>query len=531
MRIRESRWALLLCCVLAGLAAVGALAQADDADRELRRALEERFEVLVLRDGLLLQPRDDSAVPRSIEVGPGGVFLDGTPAGEDELEVRLGAEAAELVLRLADLDVDELRRLGPAAADAAAGQGEDREGAEEPEESRAAEETKPETLDEERAVEERAGEARERAERRVRRDTQVVIASGHTVEEDEISEDVVVMGGPLRIHGKVVGDAVAFGGPVTVTGEVTGDVSAIGGPVTLEPTARVQGDVISVGGKVDREPGAEVGGRIEEVPFSWRISGTPWRDGWFGGRERAFEFAPWRHWMRVGWKLVWVCFVALLACVALLVARGPVERMEARVQREPWKAGLVGLLAQVLFLPILLVVVVVLAISIIGIPVLLLLPFVLVAVALAAFLGFVATARVAGRWLARRFGREASGPYVELLVGLVLVYALRLVGHLLNVGPVPLRFLAVMALVLGTLIWYAAWTVGFGAAILTRFGTADSWERGAGGRPLPPAPPTEPERGPESAFDEPEDWSPEETEGARERAEEWGPSGDDEPAR
>ena len=539
MRIRRGRWALLLCCALLGLAATPVPAQdATDSDRRLRNALEEDFEVLVLRDGVLLQPRDASVTPRSIEVGPGGIYLDGTPTGEDELVARLGEETAARVLELAERDVEELRRL--------AGEAPETEGAE-PAESEADSEDRedggeaaPEARGEaEEESDEEAGEepVRVRSERRVHRDTQVVIASGHTVEKDEISEDVLVMGGPLRVHGKVVGDAVALGGPVTISGEVTGDVSSIGGSVDLESTAEVHGDVVSVGGRVRREPGAEVGGTIEEVPFRWGISGRPWKDGWFDAGDYTFDFSPLRHWMRVGWKVFWVLFLALLACIALLAARRPIERMERRIQGEPWKAGLIGLLAQVLFIPVVVLVAVVLAISIIGIPVLLLLPFALVFVALAAFLGFVATARVAGRWLERRFGRDLGGPYVEALVGLAAIYAVKLVGHVLNVGPMPLRFLGVMSLVLGVLISYAAWTVGFGASILTRFGSADSWERGGGRRPLPPVPQVPaPGEGSASMFDEPEDWSPEEEPSPQPDApddapDDWRPGGDDEPGR
>jgi hypothetical protein len=547
MRTRRGRWALLLCCALLGLAATPAPAQHEtDSDRRLRDALEEDFEVLVLRDGVLLQPRDASATPRSIEVGPDGVYLDGTPAGEDELVARLGEETAARVLELADRDVEELRRLATEAPETESAELAESEadpevredgGGAAPEVGEEAEEETDEEADEEAGEGEDEEPDRVRSERRVHRDTQVVIASGHTVERDEVSEDVLVVGGPLRVHGKVVGDAVAFGGPVTISGEVTGDVSSIGGPVDLESTAEVHGDVVSVGGRVHREPGAEVGGRIEEVPFRWRISGSPWSDGWFDAGDYTFDFSPFRHWMRVGWKLFWVLFLALLACIALLAARRPIERMERRIQGEPWKAGLVGLLAQVLFIPVVVLVAVVLAISIIGIPVLLLLPFALVFVALAAFLGFVAMARVAGRWLERRFGRDLGGPYVEALVGLAAIYAISLIGHALNVGPMPLRFLGVMSLVLGVLITYAAWTVGFGASILTRFGSADSWERGGGRRSLPLVPQVPaPGEGSSSMFDEPEDWSPEDDPSPQPDApddepDDWRPGGDDEPGR
>lgn len=513
MRTRSSRWAPGLCCaLLAVLGALPILAQSGRSDRELRSALEERFEILPLRDGVLLQPRDETESPRSIEVGPDGIFLDGAPASADELEVRLGDEAAALVERLAALGVDELHLLATGGdLEADVGEAEKLR-----EEARAeAREEAENVVEESRAEhEEAAHEARERlsevrekvrSERRVRRDTQVVIANSHTVEADEISEDVLVVGGPLRVDGKVDGDAVALGGSVTIDGEVTGDVSAVGGTVHLESNADVHGDVVSVGGQVTRDPDARVGGRIEEVPFRWHISGD-WDRDWFDAGDYDFDFSPWHHWMRVGWRVFWVLFVALLACITLLVARRPVERMERRIEHEPWKAGLTGLLAQVLAIPVLVLVCVVLAISIIGIPVLLLVPFALVFIGLAAFGGFVAMARAIGRWLERRFGKNFGGPYAEALAGLALIYVFSLFGHLLNAGPLPLRFLAGMSLVLGTLVWYAAWTIGFGAAILTRFGTAASWERAGGREPLPPVPDV-PEPG--EPLEEQGDWTAE----------------------
>ena len=50
-----------------------------------------------------------------------------------------------------------------------------------------------------------------------------------------------------------------------------------------------------------------------------------------------------------------------------------------------------------------------------------------------------------------------------------------------------MRFLAGMFLFFGAIVCFAAWMIGIGAAVLTRFGTADSWAR----KPVapPPAPP------------------------------------------
>ncbi|MEZ5333001.1 MAG: hypothetical protein R2991_13335 [Thermoanaerobaculia bacterium] len=207
MRIRRNRRALGLCCaLLLALCALPALAQGPEPGRDLRSALEERFEILALRDGVVLQPRDETASPRSIEVGSDGIFLDGAPAGEDEIGVRLGDETAALVLRLKELDAGQLRQLAAggssdgentAAAEAAAAEEireeARREAAEEAE--RAAEELdeREESAHEER---DRLRDERDdqRVKRRVKRDTQVVIANSQTIEEDEISDDVLVMG-------------------------------------------------------------------------------------------------------------------------------------------------------------------------------------------------------------------------------------------------------------------------------------------------------------------------------------------------
>jgi hypothetical protein len=202
--------------------------------------------------------------------------------------------------------------------------------------------------------------------------------------------------------------------------------------------------------------------------------------------------------MRVGWKVFWVLVVTLFACLALWWARRPVERMERRIGREPWKCGLVGLAAQILLLPVVALLCIVLAISVIGIPVLLIMPFVCIAMAAAVFFGFVAVARHLGRWVERRFGWTLSSPYAELLCGLGVIYALSLIGRLLDVGPLPLRILAGMFLFAGFLLWYASLTVGFGAAVLTRFGTAESWHR----QGLPPVPPI-PALGEEGAYEPP----------------------------
>ena len=127
-----------------------------------------------------------------------------------------------------------------------------------------------------------------------------------------------------------------------------------------------------------------------------------------------------------------------------------------------------------------------LAISIIGIPLLLLVPFAVLALLLVAFLGYCAVAFRLGKFFQQRLSWSIDSPYVVLILGVVSIEVLCLVGDLLDFGW--LWFFAAMFTLFGVLVEYVVWTVGFGAALLTRFGTSEGW--GAAGRSeLPPVPP------------------------------------------
>jgi hypothetical protein len=63
---------------------------------------------------------------------------------------------------------------------------------------------------------------------------------------------------------------------------------------------------------------------------------------------------------------------------------------------------------------------------------------------------------------------------MALLVGLAAIWALSLVGHLVALGGWAVWGLAAIFSAMGFLVEYLAWTVGFGAALLTRFGTRPS---------------------------------------------------------
>jgi hypothetical protein len=148
------------------------------------------------------------------------------------------------------------------------------------------------------------------------------------------------------------------------------------------------------------------------------------------------------------------------------------------------RALVVGLLGQVLVLPTFGMLVVGLVLSVAGI---LLVPFAVVVFALllvtAIVGGFLAVAHAMGenitrRQMARGLAIASANSYRYVTVGLAGLTALWLLWALL--APVPLA--GTILLALAALATWSLASVGFGAALLSRFGVRDQFA----GRLLPP---------------------------------------------
>src|SRR5712672_783924 len=89
--------------ILALLAAVAAVSSPLEAQRPptdvaaLRSSLEPKFEILPLRDGVALRPREAYGDIKSIEVTNGPIAIDGQPVTGAELRQRLGADADTVI--------------------------------------------------------------------------------------------------------------------------------------------------------------------------------------------------------------------------------------------------------------------------------------------------------------------------------------------------------------------------------------------------------------------------------------------------
>ncbi|HKA02063.1 MAG TPA: hypothetical protein VKE70_36380, partial [Candidatus Solibacter sp.] len=128
-----------------------------------------------------------------------------------------------------------------------------------------------------------------------------------------------------------------------------------------------------------------------------------------------------------------------------------------------------GVLAQLLFIPLLVATIVVLVVTIIGIPLLVLIPFAILGLAVIALVGFTAVAYHLGRLVNQRFVWTLHNPYMTVTTGIVLLISPVLIARLLGLAN-WLMFPITGALVfVGVIVEYLAWTVGFGAVALLRF--------------------------------------------------------------
>lgn len=382
---------------------------------DVREQLQERYEVVTLQQGIALVPlRADSDI-QLIQILNGIITVDGEFVSGGELRNRIGADA-DLVLQASYLDVPDQPPAGSAAPAGVPGA------------------------------------------------SRTQVRSG----------DIVRFSGDVNVgrDERVDGDVVSIFGSADVDGEVTGDLVVLMGPVRLGPEAVVRGDLVVVGGRLTRAPGAQVMGDLNEVALRGR--GIVGRLGDADGAGPPFGWWAGSLWPGVGGLAATVARLILMvlgALIVLAVARAAVERIAVRTATAPTRAGLVGIAAELLFMPLLVVTVVVLAVSIVGIPLILLVPFGAVMIMCGAFVGYTGLAYQVGGMMTRRIGWSDRGAYTAVAFGIVALAGLTLFAKL--AGLVGGFVLGGPLVALGYVVEYVAWTVGFGAAILV----AVDWQR------------------------------------------------------
>jgi hypothetical protein len=251
----------------------------------------------------------------------------------------------------------------------------------------------------------------------------------------------------------VAGPLVVVGGHADVRGTVLGNVYAIFGDVTIHDGADVRGGVAAWRGQVIID-----GGRVRGSLRAWPVAAAR--------PERAPISTARALVLVAGWTGMMVVVGLLVLMLATPNLTATARVLEASFGR----AFLAGVVGQLAFLPLCLLLVASLAVTIVGV---LLIPFALVVapIALAGIvtLGWNALALVAGRAL-RKIPADASRSAILSAMGpgIVLLMLPWLLAAMLH-GAGTAGFLArIVAL---AVTWVAA-TAGLGGALLSRAGTA-----------------------------------------------------------
>lgn len=393
----------------------------------LRQRLEQRYNVVPISNGVALTPKTRRGDVRLIEVSD-AIAINGTVVTGAELRERIGSDA-DAILQLSYMDrATREAMFATTQRDAAPPL--------EPQPVPA-----PLPSDSDRSMERR---------NRAHGDRVNVFGDVRVREDEEVTGQVVAVLGSVRIDG-TVGDQVV----------------AVLGSVELGPKAVVRGDIISVGGRVHRSEGAQVRGGVTEVSLGHVELPTeivPWLAG-VGLFSGPFGAIP---------RLIGTTFRLLLlmtlGVLAFVVARRTVEQSAERVQDNPAKVTIIGLVAGLLIGPVIFLVSFVLILTIIGIPLLLLIPFILAFLLLLALAGFTGTALAIGQWASRRFGLGTAAGISSVLLGIVVIFLPLMLARVIALGgwtTAPFSFaFGAAAFGLELLVWAA----GFGAVLSNTFG-------------------------------------------------------------
>lgn len=257
---------------------------------------------------------------------------------------------------------------------------------------------------------------------------------------------------------------VVIGGSATIEGRVREGVVIVGGDLTLGPTADVQGEIVLVGGQLNRDPNARQSGSVNYVSFGdWSRRATWWLP--------QVNFGEIGRWLSLAGTLARLSVLGVLMALVLLVARAPVARVGRAAAAEPIRAILIGLAAEIFFVPFLVAASIAMAITIVGLPfVAILIPVALFVACFALMLGYTALACRIGQWLEDLLGWQPGNAFLATALGFFVIVGPTLAARIIGIAPEPLRIGAFAMLMVGLVVEFFVWTIGLGAAIMTGLG-------------------------------------------------------------
>jgi len=234
-------------------------------------------------------------------------------------------------------------------------------------------------------------------------------------ESASVGRDMQIAGGDVRIEGKIGRNLRANGAQVYLNGEVGGDARVNAGQLSLGPKALIRGDLVYTSSqRASIASGARVLGRKIPVPVPERPKRFPVLGGFL-------------------WLLSLLA-VFVLGVIMIALAPKALETTADRVIRAPGMSLLIGFI----LLIVVPVAVAIAAMTLIGIPVGLIL---LAGYLIALFVSRIFVGLAMGRWIFARFGKPQTSLYLDLLVGIVILWLLwkvPVVGPLIHIVAVLL---------------------------------------------------------------------------------------------
>lgn len=253
-------------------------------------------------------------------------------------------------------------------------------------------------------------------------------------EEIIVNGDAVAIFGDITVNGDLLGNVVAIFGDVSVAGTADGDAVAILGKISVKGNGKINGDAIGILGGVEKSPNAAIRGEVVDInsPLAFKSH---------DGIVPRISFGD----------MIGLFLIYAFSCIVLLLAPDRVRLMSEKSRLEMGRHLGIGFVLMLLFLPASLILSMLLAITLIGI---IFIPFIFIAFALITFVGMVALEIAIGHRITGYLeGRNSM--YIYLMIGVVLVYALKLIP------------------IIGWLIYLILAAYAVGVAFNTRFGAPE----------------------------------------------------------
>ncbi len=261
-----------------------------------------------------------------------------------------------------------------------------------------------------------------------------------------------------------------------VAGTVAGNVLVAEGSLVIEPTAQIMGNVVSIESTIENL-GGSIAGDIKYIEDFSPVILAP-RPRVITRRATPPSFM--RNVARGMGGLLSTAAVYVLMCflgfVVVYFFRGHLETVSDTVSFSFGRSFLTGLFAEMLVLPIF-VILAVLVLTWIAIP------FYVLGVVLAAVLGYLAVAHAAGENLTRRrypswaARMRRSNSYYYVLNGLAVLLALFVTASVAEMARPILGWAQGLLIAAAVILTWVASTAGFGAVLLSHAGRRRNFAR------------------------------------------------------